>query len=62
MPDYPNLRMWEPSDSQAKNVQDTKMLDTTAKETPDTVSATNKNIEDTEKTPSFGELGATGRR
>lgn len=58
---YPNLRMWEPTDSQAKNVQDTKMLNTEAKETPDTVTAENKNIETTESTPSFGELGAKGR-
>ncbi len=58
---YPNLRMWEPTDSQAKLVQDTKMLNCEAKETPDTVTAENKNIEDVEKTPAFGELGGKGR-
>lgn len=57
----PNLRLWEPTDSQAKLVQDTKMLDTMAKETADTVTADNKNIEDVEKTPDFGPLGAKGR-
>lgn len=58
---YPNLRMWEPSDSSAKNVQDTKMLNCEARETPDTVTAENKNIESVESTPDFGKLGATGR-
>lgn len=58
---YPNLRMWEPTDSQAKDVQDTKMLNCEARETPDTVTAENQNIEDVEKTPSFGPLGAKGR-
>lgn len=61
MGDLPNLRTWEPSDSQAKNVDDTKMLNTTARETPDTVNGTNKNVEDVNSTPSFGELGAKGR-
>lgn len=58
---YPNLRDWEPTDAQAKNVDDTNMLNTKAKETPDTVTATNDNKEDTNKTPSFGDLGARGR-
>lgn len=58
---YPNLRLWEPTDSQAKCVEDTKMLNTEAHETADTVTAENKNIEDVEKTPDFGKLGATGR-
>lgn len=59
--DMPNLRLWEPTDSQAKDVEDTKMLDTMAKETSDTVTADNKNVEDVNKTPGFGPLGATGR-
>jgi len=58
---YPNLRTWEPTDSQAKHVDDTKMLNSEARETPDTVTAENKNEELTEKTPEFGELGAKGR-
>lgn len=59
--DYPNLRMWEPTDSSAKNVDDTKMLNTVARETPETVNGTNSNTEDTNKTPDFGTLGAKGR-
>lgn len=59
--DYPNLRDWEPSDSSAKMVMDTNMLNTQAHETPDTVKFTNSNTEDTNKTPKFGELGAQGR-
>ena len=59
--DYPNLRTWEPSDSSAKNVDETKMLSTQAREVPDTVNGTNENKEDVNKTPSFGELGAKGR-
>lgn len=57
----PNLRTWEPSDSSAKNVEDTKMLNCEARETADTVTAENKNIEDVVKTPDFGPLGAKGR-
>lgn len=50
--------MWEPSDSSAKNVEDTDMLNTQATETPDTVKANNSNTEDTNSTPAFGKLGA----
>ena len=57
----PNLRDWEPSANDAKFVEDTKMLDTVAREVPETVKATNSNTEDTNKTPSFGNLGAQGR-
>lgn len=59
--DYPNLRTWDPSDSEAKDVMDTNMLDTNATETPDTVTAENKNEELVNPTPSLGELGARGR-
>lgn len=58
---YPNFRTWEPTDSQAKNVMDTKMLATQARETPDTVDGTNDNQELVNGTPAFGELGAKGR-
>lgn len=58
----PNLRTWEPKDSDAKDVMDTKMLNTQAREAAETVSADNKNVEDTNSTPNFGELGATGRQ
>lgn len=57
----PDLRTWEPEESQAKEVDDTKMLNTMARETADTVTAENRNIEDVNKTPDFGKLGATGR-
>lgn len=61
-PMYPDLRMWEPGASNAKCVLDTNMLNTEAHETPDTVNGTNENVEDTNKTPVFGPLGAQGRR
>lgn len=57
----PNLRDWQPTASQAKDVDATNMLDTQATETPDTVMAKNTNKEDTNSTPSFGKLGAQGR-
>lgn len=57
----PNLRDWQPTASQAKNVDQTNMLDTQATETPDTVTAKNTNKEDTNSTPSFGKLGGQGR-
>jgi len=59
--EVPNLRQFHPSASQAKHVDDTKMLDTEAKETPETVKASNDMNETVEKSPSFGPLGATGR-
>jgi hypothetical protein len=61
MPTTPNLRTWEPDSGDAKNVDDTKMLAPMARETPETVTAVNKNVEDTNPTPNFGELGAKGR-
>jgi hypothetical protein len=61
MPFTPDLRTWQPSDSMAKCVEDTKMLNTEAHETPDTVTAENDNAELVVKHPAFGELGAKGR-
>lgn len=58
---YPNLRMWEPTDSQAKCVEDTKMLNTEAHETPDTVTDVNDNKELVNPGVKFGPLGAKGR-
>ena len=52
---------WQPTAADAKNVTDTKMLQTEAKETPDTVSADNENVEYVVSHPSFGPDGATGR-
>lgn len=57
-----NLRDWQPTESDAKNVEDTKMLNTTAREVPDHVNATNENKEYTSKHPDFGMLGVTGRK
>lgn len=56
-----NLRTWEPDDSDAKNVNDTKMLSTMAHETPDTVTADNKNVEHVTTAPDPGTLGVRGR-
>lgn len=61
MPKTHDLRSWNPSAGDAKKVEDTKMLDTTARETPDTVSATNENKEHVVTHPDFGTLGAKGR-
>lgn len=61
MPKTVNLRTWQPTDGDAKFVEDTKMLNTTARETPDTVKATNENKETVTSHPDFGPLGATGR-
>lgn len=58
----PDLRQWEPTESMAKDVESTDMLSTTAKETPDTVSADNEPVEYVVKHPSFPMLGATGRK
>lgn len=57
----PNLRDWVPMEGQAKEVDETTMLDAQATETPDTVTGKNTNKEDTNSTPSFGKLGAQGR-
>ena len=57
----PNLHDWRPSESEAKNVEDTKMLDTEAHETVD-MNESNVVGKDTVTThPDFGELGAKGR-
>jgi hypothetical protein len=58
----PNLREWQPTESQAKDVMSTDMLSTTAKEPAETVSADNDTSEHVVKHPSFGPLGAQGRR
>jgi hypothetical protein len=58
----PNLREWQPTESQAKDVMSTDMLSTVAKEPSDTVSADNDTSEYVVKHPAFGPLGATGRR
>jgi len=57
----PNLREWQPTEADAKNVDDTKMLNTTAREPNETVDAKNTNTEYTVKHGPFGMLGANGR-
>lgn len=57
----PDLRSWEPKASDAKNVEDTKMLDTTAREPAETVSATNSLKEYIGKNTPFTKPGAKGR-
>ncbi len=57
----PNLRDWQPRDGDAKDVEDTKMLNTQAREASETVTANNMNKEDVNPTPDFGPLGAAGR-
>lgn len=61
MPKTPNLRDWQPTEGDAKHVDNTPMLNTTARETPDTVTATNENKETVSTHPDFGKLGAKGR-
>ena len=57
----PNLRTWQPTAADAKDVQSTKMLNTEARETPETVTAVNENVEYVVGHPDDGPLGATGR-
>lgn len=56
-----DLRTWQPKESSAKMVMDTKSLNTMAHETQDTVDGTNVNEEHVVEHPNFGPLGATGR-
>lgn len=59
----PNLREWDPKESDAKNVQQTKMLDVEAREqSENNVSKPGMNFKEyTSSHPSFGKLGAMGR-
>lgn len=57
--DVPDLRSFNPG--KPVDVEDTKMLDTVARETPETVSATNDMKELVNPTVDFGKLGAIGR-
>lgn len=59
--EVPTLRDGNDGSGEPKMVMDTKMLNTTARETPDTVNGTNTNDEYTAKSPDFGPLGAKGR-
>lgn len=61
MANVPNLRTFQPMASKAKNMEDTDLFNTTARETPDTVKATNTMEEEVVSHPKFGPLGAKGR-
>lgn len=57
----PNLHDWRPSDSEAKDVMQTDMLDTTAHETVDMNESNDVGKDTVNPTPDFGPLGAQGR-
>lgn len=59
MPKEADLRNFVPGKPQC--VEDTKMLDTEARETPDTVKGTNPMKEEVVSHMAYGKLGATGR-
>ena len=56
-----NLRDWEPSASDAKHVDDTKMLNTEARESRNN-NESNSTKEHTTSHPQFGPLGMNGRK
>lgn len=53
-----DLANWQPKESDAKFVEDTKMLDVTVRETADTVTSESTHVEYVAKNPGFGKLGA----
>ena len=59
MPTEPDLRRFVPGKPVC--VEETKMLDTEARETPETVKGTNDMKEEVVTHMSYGKLGATGR-
>lgn len=59
--DVPNLRNAS-FIGKPKDVEDTPMLNTEARETADTVKAKNELKEEVTTHPAFGALGATGRK
>lgn len=56
-----NLRDWEPTESDAKHVDDTKMLSTTARESRDH-NESNSTKEHIVSHPAYGPLGVNGRK
>ncbi len=60
MKNMTNLRDWEPSANDAKHVDDTKMLNTVAKESENR-NESNSTKEYTVQHPNFGKLGTNGR-
>lgn len=58
MPKTPDLANWQPKESDARYVEDTAMLNTTARETSDTVTSESTHNEYVAKNPAFGKLGS----
>lgn len=56
-----NLRDWQPTEKDAKNVDQTPMLNTNARESRDH-NESNSTSEYVSTHPSFGPLGTTGRK
>lgn len=61
MAKVPNLRDWRPDDSDAKKVEDTKMLSTTARESVDMNESNVVGQESVTMHPKFPDEGAKGR-
>jgi hypothetical protein len=61
MAKVPDLRNFSPMESQAKNVEDTKMLDTTARETVDQNESNDVGKELVNNEKVTGPFGFTGR-
>ena len=59
--DVPNLRTWQPDSGDAKNVDDTKMLNTQGSDSVDMNQANVVGKELINKDKISGPLGATGR-
>jgi hypothetical protein len=57
----PNLHDWRPSEGEAKDVEATDLLDTTAQETVDMNESNEVGKDTVNPTPDFGPLGAKGR-
>lgn len=61
MPKMPNLKTFQPSEGDAKNVMDTKMLSTTARESMNYNESNNVGEEHIVTHPSFPTLGMRDR-
>lgn len=57
----PNLHDWRPTEGQAKDVDQTKLLNTEAHETVDMNESNVVGKDTVNPTPNFGKLGAQGR-
>jgi hypothetical protein len=57
----PDIKNWQPTDKDAKNVEDTKMLSTMARESTDMNESNDVGKEDIVSHPNFGKLGMNDR-